>query len=484
MQLRQYQIESINQLRDGFKSHVRQILCLPTGAGKTVVFSFIVSATAKKGKRCLVLTDRLELFSQTFSAINNHHLPVCKIDANNKFITYTEANVFLAMVETFKRRIKNFENIKFDLIICDEIHKSVFFKIFDAYPKTPVIGCSATPLNKNLFKYYTNIISPIDIPELIELKFLSKCKAFQMQDNFDDLKTDSSGEFTDKSLFKHFNKSSLYEGVVEKYIEKCNGKKAICFNVNIEHSEQMTKMFNGAGIKSFSITSNTPKEERDFILKEFKNGSFPVLNNASILTTGVDIPSIDVVIMNRATKSLTLFLQCAGRGSRIFPGKDYFLLLDFGMNHDRFGLWSQPREWSLDPPKKRKNAIGIAPIKSCKSCGALLPAQVTKCEYCGFIFPVNKKELKKGELVEVTEKIPSTLKGRRIGELSTDELIELEKTKLYTPQMIWRVIRSRGEDSIHEYAGKKGFNRGWSERQIMDIDKSKFNNFIIKEVVK
>lgn len=424
------------------------------------------------------------MFKSAVNAVSVHKIPVCKIDSENKIIA-KEAKLFVGMVETVARRIEQLiAEVKPDLIIIDECHKGNFFKIIDAYPDVMVLGATATPINKKLHLYYTNMVEVATINELVDKKFLSPCKPYQMQDDFSDVKIEKNGnEFNEESLFQHFNKSKLYEGVIENYLLKCKGKKAIVFNVNIEHSDSMARAFTADGIQSYSITSKTSAEERKYLLESFKRGDFMVLNNCGILTTGYDEPSIEVIIVNRATLSLALWLQMQGRGSRIFPNKFFFIVLDFGMNHDRHGLWEETRNWSLAPPKKKKQGLGAAPLKICKGCEAMISAVSKKCVFCGFEYEIGELKLKDGVLVEMTAKIPVQLTERYIDTLSIEELIELQKTKLHTAQMIWRVIRSKGEEAIKHYAKLMEYNYGWVKRQTEQIENSKFNNYKIKQVI-
>ena len=472
--LRDYQNESIEELRNNFKAHKRQVLCLPTGAGKTVVFSEMVRMAAEKGTITLVLTDRIELFKQTFKSLSRHGIPIQELNAQKKGFDET-AVVTLAMVETFKRRAV--EDYKPQLIIIDEAHKGNFTKVLDKYPNARVVGATATPVGKHFHKYYSNIVQNVDIPDLLAFEFLVECKAYQMQDDFSDLEV-KRGEYTESSQFMHFNKRKLYSGVIENWKKYAEGRKTIVFNVNIEHSEQMTAQFNEAGILSECITSKTPKEERKRILKAFSDGLIPVLNNCGILTTGYDEPSIECVIMNRKTKSLPLFLQCCGRGSRLYPGKKEFIVLDFGENHNEHGMWEEPRTWELKPPKKKKKQA--APVKHCPDCDAMLHAPIMKCKFCGHIFEKEEAPMIEGKMVEVKPHTPDYLKDRKISSLDMDELINLQDAKKYKPTFIWRVIRSRGKQYIIDYAARKGYSSGWVQRQIKEMNNSQFKDYILK----
>lgn len=476
-ELREYQKDTIHELRIGFrKGHKRQVLCLPTGAGKTVVFSTMIANALQKGTRTLVVTDRVELFDQTFRAIESTGAIRPELIAAGARNIDERHQLHVAMVETLSRRIKKLPDLKPEMIVIDEAHKGNFTKIIEAYPNAFVIGATATPVGKHFPKYYTNIVHPVDIPELVAEGYLSPCHAFQMQDDFSDLET-RRGEFTESSMMMHYDKPKLYGGVVEQYRKRAEGKKTLVFNCNIEHAEKMNAEFRSQGITSEVITSKTPKADRQRILKAFSDGLIPVLNNCGILTTGYDEPSIECIIVNRATQSLPLWLQMCGRGSRIYQNKDRFTLLDFGGNHDRHGLWSEKRKWTLEE-KKKKKTNGVAPVKNCEGCDAMIATSVRVCPYCGHIHEVSERELGRGDLVEV--QAPAELVGKFIGELTIDELIDLQKSEKYKATFIWRVVRSKGYDAVKEYASKMQYSSGWVYRQKKDLSKSQFNDYRIK----
>lgn len=460
-----YQQQAVSDLREAYREHLRILLVAPTGSGKTVVFSHIAAAAIERGKRVLILSDRTELFKQTIKAATRHNIPICKIDPDTRLI-HVDALLFIGMVETFKRRIDKYAQIKFDLIILDEAHKSAFNKVMDAYPNTKTLGCTATPVGKTLHKYYSHMVQTVDIPDLIRDGFLSPCRLHVMEDDFSDLKTNKEGEYTEESQYSHFNKNKLYDGIIDAWLSKAKGKRTLVFNCNVAHAEKTTAAFNAAGIKSHCITSNTSDTEREWILSEHRRGAFHVLNNANIFIAGYDDPGLECIMMNRATAVINVWLQAAGRGSRILPGKPFFSLIDFGGNFERHGFWDEPRVWTLGPPKKRKKGLGAAPVKSCKACSAVLPAMARECPYCGFRYEPTEKELAQGRLVEVTNKIREAIPGKYTSQLTIPELIELEKTKQLKATYVWRVLRSRGALAIGEYARIKGYMDQWIIRQI------------------
>jgi len=455
--LRKYQDDAVEMLRNGFRAgHQRQVLVMPTGAGKTATFAEIVRMSVERGTKVVVLTDRIELFKQTYAAINRAGVSLPVVE----------------MVETYNNKVKKGNVEAPELIIADECHKANFTKIIEAFPDARVFGVTATPVGKHFHKVYQNLVAPIDIPELIAQEYLSPAKAYQMQGDFSDLEV-KRGEFTEQSQYKHFSSSILFDGVISEYKAKAKGSTVV-FNCNIAHTVEMTKAFNEAGILSECITSLTSDADRARILAAFELGLFPVLNNCGILTTGWDCPRVETIIVNRATMSLPLWLQMCGRGSRKFDGKEYFTILDFGKNHDRHGRWDEPRTWTLAKPKKKKQ--GIAPIKECPECGMINHATAKECK-CGFEFQQKEKPLAEGIMVEVSG---NQYIGRRLSELSIAELSDLAKSKKYKPSFIWRVVRSKGEFAVRTFAKLNGYQKGWVYHQLKDIYNSNYKDHKIK----
>lgn len=495
VKLRTYQEETRSEIRSAFANgSQRVVMCLPTGAGKTVVFSDIVSRAARRGSRVLLLTDRLELFKQTMKAIERTGTGVEIIDAKAKRVS-TKATVIVGMIETIKRRwskaqrqtevIYNWKHSEIDwryllewtpdLIVIDEAHKGSFNKILtDIFPDVRIIGATATPVGKHFYKHYQSIVQTIDVPDLVEEGFLSPVKAYQMKDVQADMSgvKMTGGDYNEKEMFGKFDDAKLYAGVVSEWSRMAFNRKTMVFCVNIEHSQKTHREFVDSGyLDTYIVHSNMSQDERQYNIRSFEKSSSGIMVNCGILTTGYDHPPVSCIVLNRATASLPLFLQMIGRGSRISEGKQDFIVLDFGENHTRHGCWDEPRQWKLDPPKKKK--LGAAPTRTCEGCEAMLPAQQRECPHCGLIKEYDEKDiddlLKQGQLVPVSMVFPELI-GKRITEVSIDDLIALEKLKRYKSTFIWRVLRSRGTEAIREYHRTRGHKYGWLQRQLQLIE--------------
>jgi superfamily II DNA or RNA helicase len=407
MELRPYQVDAIGELRSVFEKASRVILTLPTGAGKTVVFTELVNQALQKDlfARALILTDRVELLGQAGGTLGKSGIPWSPIKPKMEPDLRTRCHV--AMVETFARRAERYADLMqtYDIIIIDEAHRGNFKKLFQYFPeKCLVVGATATPVASDrkdpLKNYYGSIVCPIQIPELVEQGYLVPAVTYSAKIDRSMLRV-KMGEYTDESMMDMFDKREVYDGVVNKYRQFANGRKAICFNVNIQHSQRMVTNFRHAGITAEHVDGTTPALIREQILADFKAGNFQVLCNVGIVTTGYDEPSVSCIIVNRVTKSTPLWLQMCGRGSRIHAasGKKNFVLLDMGENYKELGMWEDYRDWKKEFYHPKKAGEGIAPTKTCPGCSAIVRAAETECPQCGFDF-IGSKEVEEQREVE------------------------------------------------------------------------------------
>ena len=405
MQLRPYQQKAIEEIVQKYTEGKRKIIFqAATGSGKTVTFSGLINRFIKNtGKKVLISVHREELLEQAKKALFNWYGIIAEpIVAGVKYRN-PKADVYVAMVQTARNRFK--KNPKWfgeiGMIIIDEAHLKNHEPLINHFDngQTLIVGFSATPISSSkkhpMNETYQDIVCAIDIPELIQTGALCPNKTYHIKNSVDrsHLKV-KNGEFDTSEMFTEFTKGRHIENVIEAYKKHTEGKKAIVFNVNVEHSEMVNNAFLAHGYPSKHLDGTTHKNERAEILKWFKNTDGAILQNVGVLTAGFDEPSAEVVIMNRSTLSLPLWLQCTGRGARTFQGKDFFTIIDLGGNALSHGDWSVTRDWNFlfhnpENAGKRKGE-SVAPVKMCESCEAIIPVQARTCEYCGFEQPMKE----------------------------------------------------------------------------------------------
>jgi superfamily II DNA or RNA helicase len=465
IELRPYQLEAVQKTREMILAGKKNfVFCSPTGSGKTFTFSFIVKSAIAKGKRVLILTHRTELLTQAGGALEAIGLSPTKIEAG-KSIAYFSGQLYTAMIETISRRMDKLEYINFvqslDLIIIDECHFGNFDKFFSKIAKTSiVIGFTATPhREKNqiaLDEFYEGLIEVVSIPELIEQGFLSKPLSYGVKLDLSSVKT-KRNDYDNDSLGSFMTETKVYEGVIYNYKKICDKTKAIAFCANIKSSIKLRDEMIESGLNAKHLDAGSTKKERADFLAWFKNTPDAILCNVGILTTGFDEPTIQTIILYRATKSLPLFLQMVGRGSRIIKGiKETFNLLDFGNNVNEHGFWEDERAWSLKKKKKKKE--GAAPVKECKECGALCYASVTVCGTCGYVFPVSEKQKVDAEIAFL-QLLTKQERMRKANNAGLEEKSRMAKAGLISPYWVLHNLTDRSE--ALEFINLMGYKKGW-----------------------
>ncbi|MFC5683478.1 DEAD/DEAH box helicase [Flavobacterium sp. MAHUQ-51] len=326
---------------------------LPTGGGKTVIFSEIVRRyLSKHDKKVVVLTHRIELCKQTSKMLKGFGVKNKIINSKVKDLPdQHEYSCFVAMVETLKNRI-NDEKLLLDnigLVIIDEAHYNSFRKLLNSFANAFILGVTATPLSSNIKlpmnQNYHELIVGDTIGSLIEKGFLAKATTYSYDVGLTSLKVGINGDYTVKSSDDLYTNSLMQEKLLHAYTERSLGKKTLIFNNGINTSLYVYETFREAGYAIRHLDNTSSNEERKEILHWFKHTKDAILTSVGILTTGFDEPTVETIILNRATKSLTLYFQMIGRGSRKLPNKDEFTVIDLGNNAARFGLWSDPVNW-------------------------------------------------------------------------------------------------------------------------------------------
>ena len=383
MILRPYQERFIKNIAAKLINHRKVVAQLATGGGKTVCFAEICDRyCAKSSQDVLILVHREELLTQAAKAIR---LPVQKVIAGMK--TIPPARVYVAMVESAHKRMHLFENI--GMVICDEVHIGNFTKVIEQFKEQYIIGFTATPLaakkTNPLRNYFDDIVCGIDIPELIEDGFLCPEQTYSSSSIVERAKLKMrSGEFDAQQMGAMYKEPKYIDTTLKAYQKHSLGRKTIIFNCNVEHSMAVNAAFIEAGFNSRHLDANSP--DRVEVLEWFANTPDAILNNIGIATTGFDQPDIETVIVNKATASMPLWLQMCGRGARPHPIKLAFTIIDLGGNCLTHGSWAASRNWEDIFHNPKKPGAGVAPVKECPKCAAILHTSKMEC-YCGHIFP-------------------------------------------------------------------------------------------------
>jgi superfamily II DNA or RNA helicase len=346
-------IDAIFERIDNAPNNHHLLYQLPTGGGKTVVFSEIVRRyLSQHDKKVVVLTHRIELCKQTSKMLKGFEVKNKIINSKVKELPdQNDFSCFVAMVETLKNRI-NDEKLHLDnigLVIIDEAHYNSFRKLLSSFKNAFILGVTATPLSSNIklpmHQSYDELIVGDTIGSLIDKGFLARAVTYSYDVGLTSLKVGINGDYTVKSSDDLYTNMAMQEKLLHAYTEKSIGKKTLIFNNGINTSLYVYETFREAGYPIRHLDNTSNNEERKEILHWFKHTPDAILTSVGILTTGFDEPTVETIILNRATKSLTLYFQMIGRGSRKLPGKDEFTVIDLGNNAARFGLWSEPVNW-------------------------------------------------------------------------------------------------------------------------------------------
>ena len=351
-----YQLEDLKQI---FK-HINELpkgsnilYQLPTGGGKTVVFSEITRKYIKDtGKKVMVLTHRIELSRQTSKMLHGFGVANKIINSEVKELQDQDDYMcFVAMVETLNNRLQE-EKVTINnigLVIIDEAHYNSFRKLFKYFEDSTILGVTATPLSSNIKlpmkDHYKHLIIGESIKSLIEKRFLAKANLYNYDVSLKTLKLGINGDYTVKSSDEFYGNHSMLGKLVTAYEELAKGTKTLIFNNGINTSLYVYETFKKAGYNVRHLDNKNTATERREILDWFAETPDAILTSVSILTTGFDEPTVQSIILNRATRSLTLYFQLIGRGSRILPNKDEFTVIDMGNNIARFGPWNAPVDW-------------------------------------------------------------------------------------------------------------------------------------------
>ncbi|MYY57776.1 DEAD/DEAH box helicase [Lactobacillus salivarius] len=344
MELRPYQETARQKVQEEWEEgKKRTLLVLPTGTGKTIVFSKIIEDRVKKGERVLVIAHRGELLKQASDKLYKSTGLKTATEKAEQTSLGSFYRVVVGSVQTLQRekRLNQFPPEYFDTIVIDEAHHAIsdgYQRVLQHFESANVLGVTATPDRgdmRNLGSYFESLAYEYSLPEAIKSGYLSPIKALTIP-----LKLDLSnvkqqaGDFSTKDLGTALD--PYLEQIAEEMKKQCLNRKTVVFLPLVKTSQKFRDILNKHGFKAAEV--NGESTDREQVLKDYEEGKYNVLCNSMLLTEGWDCPSVDCVIVLRPTKVRALYSQMVGRGTRLAPGKKELLLLDFLWHTERHEL--------------------------------------------------------------------------------------------------------------------------------------------------
>ncbi|MEG3069460.1 MAG: DEAD/DEAH box helicase [Candidatus Syntrophopropionicum ammoniitolerans] len=344
MQLRPYQQEAKEAVQGEWAGGVkRTLLVQATGTGKTIVFSSISEDCVRDGERVLILAHRGELLEQAAEKLQAATGLGCAVEKAESTCLGSWFRVAVGSVQSLMReeRLARFSQDYFSTIIVDEAHHCLsesYQRVLSHFGDAKVLGVTATPDRgdmRNLGQYFETLAYEYTLPRAIKEGYLCKIKAQTIPLKLDltgvgqqagDFKTSDLGTALDPYLYQ----------IADEMAKYCMGRKTVVFLPLIKTSRKFRDILESKGFRAAEV--NGESQDRAEVLADFEAGKYDVLCNSMLLTEGWDSPSVDCIVVLRPTKIRSLYSQMVGRGTRLHPGKDHLLLLDFLWHTERHEL--------------------------------------------------------------------------------------------------------------------------------------------------
>lgn len=448
MPLYDYQAELVEDLSKAFRKNRRVIGQLPTGGGKGYILSDIAKRVILKGKVVCISCHRIEIFQQIFAHLRSFGI-FPSIIAQGEY-PMGGAQCYLSMVETVCRRMNKglIAHLNIDFFILDEVHFGSYYKLVTQLDQK-ILGFTATPKSTGspeLKEYFDDIVCGPKLSELISMGRIVKTKTFSIDYDFTKVKMKGK-EYDDRALFAEFKKPKLWEGAVNSYIKNARGLQALCYCVNVEHSNGTMLQLREHGVKAAHVDGKTDIDTRNRIFDMYRDGSIEVVCNVGIATTGTDLPNTRCIIQNFATTSIVKHVQTLGRGGRPDDGKDIFITIDMGRNYVRHGEFGEDIDWLhiFEHPSAVFRKESKREKRECDECGAVIRFHLQQCPYCGDI--ISKKDIEDKLLFGATveevkayrlKNMPVHLR-KPLNQMSDFEMREYGKHMGYKPAWYWKM---------------------------------------------
>ena len=434
MQLRPYQEEARAKVQQEWKEgRKRTLLVLPTGCGKTIVFSKIIEDRVKMGERVLVLAHRSELLEQASDKLMTATgLGTALEKAENTSIG-SWFRVVVGSVQTMQRekRLSQFPPNHFDTIVIDEAHHAIsdgYQRVLEHFGEANVLGVTATPDRgdmRNLGSYFDSLAYEYPLVDAIKSGYLSKITAITIPLELD-LSTVSqqAGDFKASEIGTALD--PYLDQIADEMVKQCKDRKTVVFLPLVKTSRKFRDILNAKGFKAAEV--NGESKDRAEILEDFDKDKYNVLCNSMLLTEGWDCPTVDCVVVLRPTKVRALYSQMVGRGTRLAPGKENLLLLDFLWHTERHELCRPAHLIASSPEVAKKMTENMAEDTEVEF--SLLEAE----EQAGKDVVAEREEALAKQLAEQRRK-----KRKLVDPLQFEMSIQAEDLADYVPSFGWEM---------------------------------------------
>lgn len=345
--LRKYQDEAVTAVVETWQQGTKTaLIVMPTGCGKTVVFSAVVNESIQKKQRVLILAHRGELLNQATEKLSNMYGIDSAIEKGSKNSLESNASVVVASVQTLCKqgRLDKFDSDYFDVIIVDETHHCMsnsYQRILSHFENANVLGVTATPERgdgQSIMNYFEKVAYEYSMEEAIRDGYLAPvlAKVIPIELNLYHVKT-TAGDYNPGDVSDLL--SRYFEAIAKELVRWAKDRKTVVFLPQVSTAQTFCEILKNHGLNAVEINGKT--NNRDEILSDFQDGKYDIICNTMLLTEGWDCPSVDCVVVLRPTKMKGLYQQMVGRGMRLFPNKKNLLLLDF--------LWKSKKNAACSP---------------------------------------------------------------------------------------------------------------------------------------
>lgn len=439
MELRPYQQEAKEAVKREWASGNRKtLLVLPTGCGKTIVFSKLTEDQVRSGERVLILAHRGELLEQAADKLISATGLRCAVEKAEETCLNSWYRVTVGSVQSLQRtkRLEQFPHDYFDCIVVDEAHHCLsdgYQRVLSHFDTAKVLGVTATPDRgdmRNLGVFFDSLAYEYTLPRAIKDGYLSPIKALTVPLTLDlsavsmqngDFKAAEVGTALDPYLYQ----------IADEMLKYAADRKTVVFLPLVKTSQKFCEILNQKGFRAAEV--NGESKDRAEILKDFNSGRYNVLCNSMLLTEGWDCPSVDCVVVLRPTKVRSLYSQMVGRGTRLSPGKDHLLLLDFLWHTERHELCHPANLICEDEDVARKMTENIN--------DAACPVDISEAEkQAGEDVIAEREEALAKKLEEMRKR-----KRKLVDPLQYEMSIQASDLTSYVPSFGWEMEQPSGK---------------------------------------